>query len=39
MQEVAMPEYFNDSPISLPNEDRFGIDPFARALANSISEA
>ncbi|MGE3830279.1 MAG: P-loop NTPase fold protein [Parvibaculaceae bacterium] len=33
-----MPDYFNDSPISSPNEDRFGIDPFARALASSISK-
>ena len=26
----------NDQPISDPTEDRFGIDPFARALATSI---
>ena len=26
----------NDQPISEPSEDRFGIDPFARALASSI---
>lgn len=26
----------NDKPISEPAEDRFGIDPFARALASSI---
>ena len=26
----------NDQPISTPGEDRFGIDPFARALAASI---
>lgn len=26
----------NDQPISIPAEDRFGIDPFARALATSI---
>ena len=37
-RKKAMPEYFNDSPISLPDEDRFGIDPFARVLASSISE-
>ncbi|MCZ2154943.1 MAG: KAP family NTPase [Bryobacterales bacterium] len=26
----------NDQPIATPDEDRFGIDPFARALATSI---
>lgn len=26
----------NDQPIATPTEDRFGIDPFARALASSI---
>ena len=26
----------NDQPISTPSDDRFGIDPFASALANSI---
>jgi predicted KAP-like P-loop ATPase len=26
----------NDQPISVPSEDRFGIDPFAAALAKSI---
>lgn len=26
----------NDQPIATPAEDRFGIDPFARALASSI---
>lgn len=26
----------NDQPIEIPNEDRFGVDPFARALAASI---
>lgn len=31
-------DYFNDSPISVPEEDRFGIDPFARALAASITQ-
>lgn len=30
--------YFNDSPITAPSEDRFGIDSFAQALARSISE-
>lgn len=27
---------YNDQPIESPNEDRFGIDPFARALATSV---
>lgn len=27
---------YNDQPIESPNEDRFGVDPFARALARSI---
>lgn len=27
---------YNDQPISEPNEDRFGVNPFALALANSI---
>lgn len=26
----------NDQPISIPSEDRFGVDPFAAALAKSI---
>ena len=26
----------NDQPISMPSEDRFGVDPFAAALAKSI---
>jgi predicted KAP-like P-loop ATPase len=26
----------NDTPITQPSDDRFGIDPFAKALANSI---
>ncbi len=32
------PNYFNDSPITTPEEDRFGIDPFARALATSFGD-
>ncbi len=28
----------NDRPISQPSEDRFGIDPFAKALAASIAK-
>lgn len=35
---MTAPNYFNDSPISEPDEDRFGIDPFAKALARSLSE-
>lgn len=33
-----MTEYlpYNDQPIETPKEDRFGIDPFARALATSV---
>ncbi len=27
---------YNDQPIQIPSEDRFGIDPFARTLASSI---
>lgn len=27
---------YNDKPISNPSEDRFGIDPFAKALASSL---
>lgn len=30
--------FSNDSPISAPSEDLFGLDPFARAIAKSISE-
>ena len=35
---MGTPNFFNDSPISIPEEDRFGIDPFARALARSFNE-
>ncbi len=28
--------YFNDTPITSPEDDRFGIDAFARAIATSI---
>lgn len=28
--------YFNDTPILTPEDDRFGIDPFAQALAKSF---
>ena len=30
--------HHNDQPIAQPGEDRFGIDPFAKALASSIRE-
>ncbi len=30
--------YFNDAPINSPEEDRFGIAPFARAIAQSIEQ-
>lgn len=33
---TTMTNSFNDSPISLPDHDRFGFDPLARALARSI---
>lgn len=35
---MTISNFLNDSPILLPEEDRFGIDPFARALARSFSE-
>src|SRR5215472_5354907 len=28
----------NDTPINTPEDDRFGIDPFAQALARAISQ-
>jgi predicted KAP-like P-loop ATPase len=31
-----MPEFFNDSPIELPEDDRYGITGFATALATSF---
>lgn len=31
------PTLSNDAPIQFPSEDLFGLDPFARALANSIA--
>ncbi len=36
--DKSMTEYmhYNDKPIISPGEDRFGIDPFAQALASSI---
>lgn len=30
--------YFNDAPILSPDDDRFGIDPFAQAIPRSIRE-
>ena len=35
---MTSPNYFNDSPITSPDEDKFGIDPFAHALARSFVE-
>lgn len=35
---MADPNYFNDAPIVEPDEDQFGIDPFAQALARSIRD-
>lgn len=35
MATTEHPSY-NDQPIERPNDDRFGVDPFARALAASI---
>jgi hypothetical protein len=28
----------NDTPIATPEDDRFGINPFAQALAKAISD-
>ncbi|MBS0251355.1 MAG: hypothetical protein JSR78_09870, partial [Proteobacteria bacterium] len=33
-----MSQNFNDSPISSPEQDRFGFDPLAKALAQSIAK-
>lgn len=35
---MVLPEHqpYNDQPIERPSDDRFGVDPFARALAASI---
>ena len=33
---MSKDEYFNDAPILTPEDDRFGIDPFAQALAQSF---
>ena len=30
---------FNDTPILTPEDDRFGIDPFAQALTSEVSPA
>jgi predicted KAP-like P-loop ATPase len=35
---VSSQQSYNDKPISDPSEDRFGIDPFAKALARSIEK-
>jgi predicted KAP-like P-loop ATPase len=28
----------NDTPIATPDDDQFGVDPFARALARAVSQ-
>lgn len=33
---LPMPQYFNDSPIERPSDDRYGIAPFADTIAKSI---
>lgn len=33
---MSEPLPYNDQPIERPSEDRFGVDPFARALATSV---
>lgn len=35
---MTEPESFNDEPISHPEDDKFGIAPFAEALADSITK-
>lgn len=35
---MASASHFNDAPILEPSDDQFGIDPFAKALAQSISK-
>jgi len=35
---VSAQHSYNDKPISDPSQDRFGIDPFAKALARSIEK-
>ena len=35
---MTKPGYFNDAPILTPDDDRFGIDRFAQALAKSFKE-
>lgn len=36
MQFKHIPNYFNDSPIESPDNDRYGISAFAEAIANSV---
>ena len=38
MKNAANKFHHNDQPIARPAEDRFGIDPFAKALASSIQK-
>lgn len=35
---MTKPGYFNDAPILTPDDDRFGIDRFAQALAQSFKD-
>lgn len=35
---MTRPGYFNDAPILTPDDDRFGIDQFAQALAQSFKD-
>jgi predicted KAP-like P-loop ATPase len=36
MKNASNKFHYNDQPIEQPEEDRFGVDPFAKALARSI---
>src|SRR3989344_1821011 len=35
---MAISKYFNDDPISIPDDDYFGIDCFAKTLAHNIRD-
>ena len=35
---MTKPGYFNDAPILTPDDDRFGIDRFAKVLAQSFKD-
>lgn len=34
---MPRPNYFNDAPILVPEDDRFGINPFTKTLAQSLT--